>query len=798
VVLVMCGLGFSAAFAQDGEMDWERARERLSGFFDLIDEARLAIDMTAIDVGALGFELAFEDAETILEAVRGRLAFEPYRGVLRGAEGALTSGGGNSFDQSLLLATLLVDAGYDVQLVVTELDDDDAWRLLAGAGDAREYRAAVPPTVERFLFDLSDLASAPHAARQELDELLLSGPAIDDDAATLTDQLTTVLIDAVGEASFTETRDEAMAMLLGDVRRYAWVRYRVHADEAWTDAHPAWRASEPPDGLDVIEVIDGVVPEADVHRVRVEAFVERRFGDELEVHALMNAWDVPTALLGDRTISIGFVPLDGAALGEALEVPLDGDLLSFDLDPRLIDAEMFAVAIDGTPADGAIAFDSIGNVVPLVAALDQAAGVVRATGRGAAEATGALGGIGVGRSTPGTIDDVMALTGIWLDVSRIAPGGGVVSERRYLVDRVGPEQRADGRVSELRALDHHALLTSMTLSVHTGAASDLVLIERVVGRLHAVRPLMARLLESFATGHVADYAELSSLVDAAEDLVSGADLDHLLLADAMTRLPLPSDAIAYRSAPTVLVVERGYSTVDGVEGSVAFFGVDIHADPQRVLHVGADGRVTPDAIATARLGVWQTVTERAFVAEATGDIFASRLSSAVDGLMAAQGEVIVMRSMADRARLPASVGVDERHAMERDLERGFVVVVYDAPDDASTWWRVDTVTGETLGIGRGGRGLAEGGIVQALAAKKGLIVASLALYVTCLDVGTGIRQPGGSVTIPFRSCAIPLVGAVYGGAVTAQTVATYGLVYAISLLSDILGFRDVGAPPRSP
>ena len=61
-----------------------------------------------------------------------RLAYEPYVGVLRGARGTLVSGGGNSLDKSVLLATMLRAQGHNVRFVSGPLRPDRATALLRG------------------------------------------------------------------------------------------------------------------------------------------------------------------------------------------------------------------------------------------------------------------------------------------------------------------------------------------------------------------------------------------------------------------------------------------------------------------------------------------------------------------------------------------------------------------------------------------------------------------------------------------------------------------------------------------
>lgn len=632
----------------------------------------------------------------------------------------------------------------------------------------------------------------PVAAHQQLDQLVGAEVVYDAEAVELTDRLTGLLLDAVGIEAFERSRSEAMSELLDDVRRYAWLRYRRHSGESWTEAHPAWRMGDPPTGLEVLEVIADSVPEHDLHRVRIEVFAERRLGGSLEVSALMEPWEMPTALVGGQAVRMEFVPLDGAALAEALESPLDLPNLAFAIDASMIESEMFTVTLNGEPASGALAFDTSGNVVPLMAAVDQAAGVVRATGGGAAEATGALGGIGVGRNAPGTAEDVIALTGLWYVVSRIEPGGRTYAERRYIVDRLGPDQRADAQITELRTANHLALLSQVTLSMHTGHVSDTVVLDRVLSRFRALEFVARIYLDAIETGDPGELDMLMAALVEADEAAPLSEIEALGLADALARAPLPPNVVAFRYRPAVLAIERGFRpSADGVVAESTIV-VDIHTDPQRVLRVGAGGDVEVMADQAVRVGVWQTVTERAFVRDAVGDTFLTSTLSAVDRSLAAQDDHLVLRTVSDLELLPDGVGSDDRAAMIRDLEQGFVVVVATDSSHPTTWWRVDLVSGETLGLGLGGRGVAAAdAILRHLSIHKGKYAAALGLYTMCVAVVTGVRVIAtDDPTLAVRTCGIPLIGVGFAG-VTLTSAKVYAAGMMLVAFFDFLGLGDV-------
>ena len=73
------------------------------------------------------------DPDQAYEFVRDRIGFDPYEGVLRGAEGTLAARAGNALDRALLLAALLDAMGVEHRFAVADLDDASVDRLLERA-----------------------------------------------------------------------------------------------------------------------------------------------------------------------------------------------------------------------------------------------------------------------------------------------------------------------------------------------------------------------------------------------------------------------------------------------------------------------------------------------------------------------------------------------------------------------------------------------------------------------------------------------------------------------------------------
>src|SRR5205085_99221 len=115
----------------DNAPDPSKIVEAISSFVKIGAEELRRPGADPSDVPGKARELGF-DPQRIFAFVRDRIGYEPYRGVLRGARGALAARAGNSFDKSLLLQSLLLASGQKASLVRGQLPDEKAKSLVDG------------------------------------------------------------------------------------------------------------------------------------------------------------------------------------------------------------------------------------------------------------------------------------------------------------------------------------------------------------------------------------------------------------------------------------------------------------------------------------------------------------------------------------------------------------------------------------------------------------------------------------------------------------------------------------------
>ena len=551
------------AFAQGAAVSIDEVEASLEALFDPIERARDRIDETSFDPDALAFELAFEDAETIVAHVQDAVAFEPYAGVLRGVRGTLASGAGNAWDQALLTARLLADAGYEAEIRRAELSDPQIERLLRGVAPRPAFAGEARPDIAEAV-DVFDPERAQAELGQRLDALAAEADAIDARLSAL----------PLGDGA------EAMERVREATRDYAWVAYRL-GDEAWSEAHPALRAGEP-FALEARETFAGSLPAEVQHRFRYQVFVERKLGSELDAQPITEAWERPTA-------NMYGVPLTYVSLPDGI------DAAPADAGPAEVLAETSFIfpMIGDDIAPGGQAFDMSGAVVPMDAVNSPFAGIFQTVGGALGDAAGALGGLGSDEPA----DEAVALSAQWIEFTLIAPGGAETTYRRTIVDRVGAEARSEGRtdlgagIDELAAFE--AVMSSHSFMLDTGRYQPAYVADETAEATLALEPYVRRALEATAGGPVPSAPD-------PETLQAQAAVAPLALFASFDDAPRAADVVSFRPAPALAVLSQR------LDGTAAH--VDVVANPRWSLEAGADG-LRYDAAATRRYGAWETRVE---------------------------------------------------------------------------------------------------------------------------------------------------------------------------------------------
>jgi transglutaminase-like putative cysteine protease len=247
-----------------------------------------AMPETDWDVATLAATLP--DATSAFELVRDGIAFDAYRGVLRGDAGTLAARAGGSFDRAMLLKVLLDAQGATSRYAIGTLDSDTAAALVA-----RSLSAPVAPLPAAGYSPIDDSLEMATELRARRDHALLLA-ALGDDLSGL---------DA-----------DATAAAIADVTRHAWVQV-AQDDGTWLDLDPSLVDAAPGDTLTTPDETTDALAQTDMHMVRI-----RLAAEHLRSGALHEDWYLDTALpawvLDDEQLILTFAPKgsgDGGLLG---------------------------------------------------------------------------------------------------------------------------------------------------------------------------------------------------------------------------------------------------------------------------------------------------------------------------------------------------------------------------------------------------------------------------------------------------------------------------------------------------
>lgn len=663
------------------EMARNEALDRLDEFMFLVEDLRAEIDRTQFDLNELSFALDV-DAEPRVAFVRDEIAFEQYRGTLRGAQGTLMSRAGNTLDQAILLATLLGDAGYQTRIVRGELAESPARDLVHQMGEPRE---PAPPlgdeeAIEEVLAEMAAVYGGEVAAQVE--GVALAETSAYQNAQTAADDLLTEL-----NAAGVDLGDpDAEAALVAEARDYFWIEYKLGPSDPWEQAHPAFADTDAaPDDLAAQEYFGDSIPEELQHRVRIEFGIESKLGDTVREQVIMEPWERPAANMAGVVLTLSNYP--NGISPETRVANIEG---------ALADTNVFIPMFNGEPAPGAVAFDLNGMPLDLEAmGMDTfgATALFQTVGGMFEDAAGALGGLDSDEEE--NPEDLVTLTGQWVDYTLIAPGGEETTYRRYVLDRVGAANRAAGSTAISVDMTEpemaRTLLSQQSIMVAPGRYPRAYVVDRYLQRLSESEDLLAAIIER---GYDPD-AEIPVDAVGVETPMKHLMLYTLFDAGADAR----ADTTSYYPEPALVVFGDGFVTAERAVASV-----DIVNNTRRIFR-GDGNRITTAPSTAVQQGVWETKAEQLALAESQGahiNAFVAFENAAEAGI----GTRVITPQDAGAVN-SLQVSGRARANLRRDLVAGYVVVVpEETPPNVAMagWWRVDPETGETLGVTGDGRG----------------------------------------------------------------------------------------------
>ena len=722
----------------------------LERYFRAAEAAHRTTPRETFDVAAVAAS-AENDPNALLEWVRDRTVWVPYRGALRGPLGVLMDRRGNSLDRATLLAELLRSGGKTVRLARASLPPATAADLLKALPQAPKVPVPSDAPLRRDTIDLfveqyaKPFGLDPVNLKRAAEHILTRGERVKEDMVQRAAEQSTALSDMVWP-------EDAAAPASGDAATEAladhwWVQ--VKDGDRWNDldvlayATPDLPPAEtidwaPKDGTLPLE--SGLCHEV-VLRVVVEQLVDGRLAERTVLEQPLRPCEV-----AGQHVSVSHSPRTW---------PADLDLAR-EADPaakiKLLAAaerEWLPVIAVGEKLYYEGSFTDAGDVNPK-ANLDE----FKKTGKniaGAGDVAAGLLDAGPAPTPAAPATSTGLLTAEWLEYEIRVPGRDPQRVRRQLFDLPGPAARAAGKVAgftvdEGRRLDRGLALLGRVEILPLMCDLTPAFVQHVgTTRMAALRgPLLSALRAPGADKPSA------RMVSPASTPLPGTLYDIALLRQSLN----PHKDVLYLDRPNVLSL-HGVLRRDAAGKLTAAAAVDIVANATAVARAAA-----PDVARRARLagGVLDTSAETILIGDDRAPNVSDLLAADADA-----GRWMVVRRADDAQWADAAVSPDLRARVNADLADGFVAVVPRVgAGGVPGWWRIDPATGHTLGMGESGWGtsMTERAILFFL------------VWDTCeiASIAAGKIGPGAPAgSGPRQAIACALLGLGVGAGVSAMT-----------------------------
>lgn len=749
---------------QATDLDFDAARESLAQFFNQIDSLRSSLDRGQVELDAVLNSTNF-DAVKLVKYVGEQVYFEQYEGVLRGARGTLRSRAGNALDQSLLLATLLKDAGFDARIVRGQLRPSDAEALIASMSTPR---IKLNPYSDKAKYDtaLRELWKLTGTTEDDFEQFKMrrAGPDNSADHFEAVDAETEFILSKLQEHQVSHGgTTPAASSLANEALDYYWVEYADGVSD-WQSAHPAFGhvPSGPPETPEVSQTFSAAIARELQHRFRMEVIVEQRQGGKVDARTVFGPWERPVSELGDSALTFASIPLSlaGSMQQGSLDVPLGGN-------------DIFVPSFSG--GEDSKAFDLLGNVIPMDAAQSQFAAVFATDAEKLGNAASALSGLGASDDEKSIAAELAAVK---LKFTFVLPSGAENSYWRSVYDSSWVP--AGAPESKRRAVIYQSLTQNQSFLIVNGTPTEAARLDAAFAVLASKKAALYAVLHR-AFGREVDRSTSYAL--------SWAGLVPTFeLFDAYeTRSSLGT----YRHQPSML---RYRATLPSL--GPGFAAVDIVQNKRRITSPHHEG--SAESIrALISHGAWESLVEGEFLPSQ-----AAKPTNTVSAFKAFRqsGTDFEVLALGRQNTLINQFPEKSRSALEQDLARGYALIV---PNPSSIppgmklhWWRVDPLTGETLGIGSTGEGeaLVFHTIQQRLIA--GTVIGGAA-FTGCILIGGVVNaevQPG---TVTGGDCVAfgiaTGIGAGLGASVGEGLAAGIGVgiaTYAIGKLVDAWGVLE--------
>ena len=551
--------------------------DKLDEYIDALIVLGDQIDRSHFDLEAVLEQLDFEST-SIVDFVKTKIYFEQYSGLLRGAQGTLMSRSGNSLDQSVLLATLLNQSGFDARILRGQLSSKEAHHLLKEMAREREPRRPIGDEAGiesgfRKIGWLSSRSSPVDSAMRKLSKGIVDSTqsALFQGARQHADDLLARLTDA----NLALTANGPGDRLAEEARGYFWVEFRESPSAAWESVHPVLSGSAKAFTPEPLEILNKQIPPELQFSIGIEVLLEVATGGELVEKTLIRPKFLPTANLVTQPLTFSNIPdsLFNKGAGSVLDV-----------ERAIQEGAYIAPIVEGTDQQGMM-FDLFGNIIDPIAAGSPGVDLFSTVNKAFRSMISSI----------GNRNDLPIATSQILKIHIRAPGGleSVVTRRSY--DLIGGSAReANTTLSDLKPptfADARPLFQSQSLMVNVGEMPLAFALAQGVERLLEVAKTMRAIFASNNANNVTD-------------LPSPHWAGHPALFNLFSLASeLSQDHRIYRPGPALVIRASGLAKHSG-----AIELIDILTNPVRAVDFSNDvPRLDP--VMALRTGVWETFAE---------------------------------------------------------------------------------------------------------------------------------------------------------------------------------------------
>jgi hypothetical protein len=722
LIFMWSGLVEYKAFAQQAlepsPKELKQKADQLEKLFDALEEAMQDLPRDTFDPEAIIKKVGKNPTE-LFEWVRDNTYLVPYRGSLRGPTGVLMDRLGNSLDRALLLHDLLHLAGYEARLVHGTLSEGQVKELMKKIRSIPKEIMEEPQRLSsqkmdnliekyayKYQWDQERIKKSINKNIREQEKLVM-------ELTKRVKEQTSVIYQEVEKFRKDQNYDEEK-IKKSALKFHWWVQLRK--DDIWSDMDPALSNAEP--GKRLTEVKNVYQPdnlEDDlIHRVVIRVFVEQWKNEQLKEHQVFEYPLKPLELFSKQVL-LRHIPMDWP---EDLNLLEDKDPLQNLKSAVLNQKEWLPILSVGSNQISSSSFKDTGEIndTPGKKSGPGVSGISR----------GILGGL----SGKEEDKEDSFLTAEWIEYEIHSPEYPVQKIRRHVFDSIGPALRKTDKIhkptfSESQNLDRNFALFSETEIL-----------------FQVCNLSSSYLTYELAKNLLANRDTLSDMLRQSDPLKSKNIYKKLI---KITPLPGPEYCLAlarktwnqechdvYLDRPNILAYHRGIKR-DSKDNLLSFNGFDIITNE---LAVHSSSKQNPFYTRLTQ-GVFDTNAEAFLlknserIVKNTANFFAK---SDVLGV-----KWMIIQDPHDQAWKKAKLPEDVRIRIEDDLSNGYIVilpqkVIQTEVGSLVNWWRINSETGNTLGIGENGKG--QGNVEYAL-----LMGSAFIEWSACMTAALPIKDP---------------------------------------------------------